>query len=350
MSKWLGDRISVEIYGTSHGEEIGVKCENFPKIKIDEEKLLAFMRRRQGGQGFGSTPRKEGDIPQFILGVENGEIVGKSVQAIIKNQNKKSSDYNELYGKPRPSHADYCDYVKSGNLDYRGGGRFSARLTAPICVAGFIAKEYLNSKGIYAHAYISSVGKIRGKSYKDGVSREEIEKVCGFPSLSNQDKMVKEIENAVKKGDSVGATCECVVYGVKGGLGDDYFDGLEGKIASLVYAIPAVKGVEFGLGFDLAKMKGSKANDAFYFVADEVITKTNNSGGINGGISNGMPITMRVAFRPTPSISIEQETVDLVNKTNVKIKIKGRHDGCVAVRALPVIESAVYLALLDLGV
>ncbi len=349
MSRWLGDNIYVEIYGTSHGEAVGVKCEKFPSVVIDEEKLLAFMRRRQGGQGIGTTSRKEDDVPEFISGYEDGQIKEGNFEAIIKNQNKKSSDYNELYGKPRPSHADYCDYVKSGNLDYRGGGRFSARLTAPICVAGFVAKEYLNKKGIYAHAYVSSVGKVNGKSYKDGVKRKQLENISGFPSLTKKNRMIKEIQKAVSKGDSVGATCECVVYGVKAGVGNDYFDGLEGKIASLLYSIPAVKGVEFGLGFDLAKMNGSKSNDAFYFDGNEVKTKTNNAGGINGGITNGMPITMRVAFRPTPSISMEQDTVDLVNKTNVKIQIKGRHDGCVAVRALPVIESVVYLALLDLG-
>lgn len=350
MSKWLGNKISVEIFGTSHGEEIGVKCENFPKIRIDKEKLLAFMKRRQGGQGLGSTPRKECDLPEFTLGVSDGVITDGNFTAVIKNENKKSSDYNELYGKPRPSHADYCDYVKNGTLDYRGGGRFSARLTAPICVAGFIAKEYLNSKGINAHAYISSVGKVNGKSYKRGVDRQGIENIVGFPSLSNKKKMEREIYKALKSGDSVGATCECVLYGLDAGVGDDYFDGLEGKIASLLYAIPAVKGVEFGLGFELSKGYGSKMNDAFYFDGEMVKTKTNNSGGINGGISNGMPVTFRVAFRPTPSISKEQESIDLIDKTNVKIKIKGRHDACVAVRALPIIESMVYLALLDLGV
>ncbi len=347
MSKWQGNKISVEIFGTSHGDEIGVICENFPLIKINKQELTSFMRRRQGGQGFGSTSRKEQDEPQFVLGVENNTIIDGNFKAIIKNNNKNSSDYNELLGKPRPSHADYCDYVKNGTLDYRGGGRFSGRLTAPICIAGFIAKEYLNSKGIYAYAYVSSVGKVKGKSYKDGVKREDVENLLGFPSITKKQQMARVIQKAVRRGDSVGAICECVVFGLGAGVGDDYFSGLEGKIASLIYSIPAVKGVEFGLGFELAKMNGSSANDYFYFDNGVVKTKTNNSGGINGGISNGMPLTMRVAFRPTPSISIEQETVDLINKENVKIRVKGRHDGCVAVRALPVIESAVYLALLD---
>ena len=348
MSLFKGEKISVEIYGKSHDEKIGVKCTNFPKIVIDQDGLSSFMKRRQGGQGFGSTPRKEEDKVIFVSGVENDKIIDGDFEGVIFNNNKKSADYNELYGKPRPSHADFVDYVKSGNLDYRGGGRFSARLTAPICVAGYVAKQFLNEKGIYAHAFISSVGRVKGKSYKDNITREELEKTNGFPALKNGDKMAKLIKKTQKRGDSVGARVECVVFGAKG-LGDDYFSGLEGKISQLIYSIPAVKGVEFGQGFELAKSFGSKVNDPFYFDGEEVKTKTNNSGGINGGIANGMPITIGVAFRPTPSISIEQDTVDLINKKNVKIKIKGRHDSCVAVRALPVIESAVYLALLDSG-
>ena len=349
MSRWIGNRLIVELYGESHSEAVGVKCDNFPTVKFDYEKLLAFMRRRQGGQGFNTTPRKEDDIPEFISGVLGDEIVSNSFEVVIKNNNKKSADYDELYGKPRPSHADYCDYAKTGNLDFSGGGRFSARLTAPLCVAGYMAKEYLNSKGVYAYSYISSVGRVKGKSYKKGVDRKMLENIKGFPSLSKKRTMINEIKKAVKKGDSVGAVCECVVYGVKAGVGENYFDGIEGKIASLIYSIPAVKGVEFGLGFELSSLNGSVANDPFIYENGEVKTKTNNAGGINGGIANGMPITMRVAFRPTPSIAKEQETVDLINKQNVKIQIKGRHDGCVAVRALPVIESMVYLALLDLG-
>lgn len=348
MSKWKGEKISFEIYGASHDDKIGVICKNFPSVKINDVKLSEFMARRKGGQGFGTTARAESDIPTFTSGVKDGEIKDGNFEAVIYNNDKKSKDYGELYGKPRPSHADYCDYLKSGNLDFRGGGRFSGRLTAPYCVAGYVAKEYLNSQGVYAHTYLSSVGKVKGKSYLDNVSREEIENISGFPSLTNQKKMIREIEKARKSNDSVGAVIECVVFGAKKGLGNDYFMGLEGKMASLLYAIPAVKGVEFGLGFNLAKTRGSRSNDCYYFDENgEVKTRTNNGGGIHGGITNGMPITLRVAMKPTPSISREQETIDLINKKNVKIKIIGRHDACVAVRALPVVESAIYLALLD---
>ena len=343
MSKWTGERLSVEIYGTSHGDKIGVAIKGFPAFCVDENKLAQFMKRRQGGQGMGSTTRKEDDKPEF-LPTEDG-----TIEAVIYNKAQRSGDYNDLYGKPRPSHADYCSFVKDGTLDYRGGGRFSARLTAPICVAGGIAKQILEEKGIRVYAYLSGVGSVAGKSYKDGVTEEEMKNVSGFPSLSKQDEMAEEIEKARMDNDSVGAVCECVVCGLPAGVGNDYFDGLEGELAQLLYAIPAVKGVEFGSGFDLAEMRGSKANDPLYYDGDEVKTKTNHAGGINGGISNGMPLTMRIAFRPTPSIGKEQQTVDLVNKENVSIKITGRHDACVAVRALPVVESMVCLALLDKG-
>ena len=344
MSKWKGERLSVEIYGTSHGDKIGVVGKGFPAFSVDEDKLAAFMKRRQGGQGMGSTTRKEEDKPEFLY-AENGEF-----EAVIYNKQQRSGDYNELYGKPRPSHADYCSYVKDGTLDYRGGGRFSARLTAPVCIAGGIAKQILEKKGIRVYAYLSAVGSVAGKSYQDGVTEDEIIAITGFPSLSKGKEMTEEIEKARLDRDSVGAVCECVVYGLPAGVGNDYFDALEGAIAQLLYAIPAVKGVEFGSGFALASMRGSCANDPFYFDGEVVKTTTNHAGGINGGISNGMPLTMRVAFRPTPSISKEQQTVDLINKKNVTIKIAGRHDSCVAVRALSVVESMVCLALLDKGV
>ncbi len=343
MSKWTGERLSVEIYGTSHGDRIGVIGKGFPAFSLDEEKLAQFMKRRQGGQGMGSTPRKEDDKPEFLT-CEEG-----AFEAVIYNKAQRSGDYNDLYGKPRPSHADYCSFVKDGTLDYRGGGRFSARLTAPVCVAGGIAKQILEEKGVRVYAYLSAVGNVVGKSYKDGASEDEIKLIAGFPSLSKGKEMADEIEKARMDQDSVGAMCECVVFGLPAGVGNDYFDGLEGEIAQLLYAIPAVKGVEFGSGFDLAAMRGSEANDPLFYDGAQVKTATNHAGGINGGISNGMPLTMRIAFRPTPSIGKEQQTVDLVNKNNVTIKITGRHDACVAVRALPVVESMVCLALLDKG-
>ncbi len=347
MSVYNGQTIRVEIYGQSHAKEIGVRCSGFPKMQIDRNALNAFLERRKPSSGKFSTARKEPDEIEFTGGVNEQGFIDGEFCARILNKDTHSSDYNDLYGKPRPSHADYCSYLKWGTLDYTGGGKFSARLTAPLCVAGGVAKQFLQEKGVRIYAYLSAVGQAEGKSYKQGVTESELQKVVGFPALTNADQMLLEIEKAKSNLDSVGGICECVVYGAPLGLGDSYFQGLEGELAKSIYAIPAVKGVEFGAGFDISSMLGSTANDQLYFDGESVKTFTNNSGGINGGISNGMPITLRVAFRPTPSIAKEQKTVDLVNKCDTVIKIKGRHDSCVAVRAVPVVESAVALALLD---
>ena len=346
MSYFNGKKIKLEIFGESHATEIGVKCKGFPKFKVDLTALNDFLARRKASSSAFSTPRIEADTPIFYGNVNRGKF-----KAIIKNQNVKSSDYNDLYGIPRPSHADYAWHLKDGALDFSGGGRFSGRLTAPFCIAGGIAKQYLESLGIKVNAYIKSVGKIQGKSYKTAnISSSEIEEntlLGKFPALDNQENMLSEIKKAKEDGDSVGGVVECIVFNLKSGVGDNLFSGLEGKISSLVYSIPAVKGVEFGKGFEISKELGSVVNDSLRIVGGKVVTTTNNSGGINGGISNGENITLSVAFRPTPSISKEQQSVDLVNKKEVNISIKGRHDACVAVRAVPVVESAVALAILD---
>lgn len=346
MSSWKGKKIEMEIFGESHSQEIGVKAKNLPKVILDEKKLEEFMKRRKASGGAYSTSRIESDKPIFIKGYDNGTI-GGDFEAIIKNTNVKSGDYGDLYARPRPSHADFSEYMKNGTLDFSGGGRFSGRLTAPITIVGGILKQYLESKGIRIYAYLSKVGKVNGKTYSDGITEEELKKERSFPSLTKSDEMIGEIEKIKADGDSVGAIADAVVIGLKAGYGNDYFDGLEGKISSLVYAIPAVKGVEFGKGFGFSGLTGSEANDAWRYDGGKVVSVTNNSGGINGGISNGMDITMRVAFRPTPSIFKEQDTVDLITKENIKIKIAGRHDACVAVRALPVIESMLAIALTD---
>lgn len=346
MFCWKGNKISVGIFGASHASEIGVEMTNFPKEEIDFEELTAFLARRKASSGVFSTKRKESDIPHFTQGVEDGKIVGDTIRAVIYNENVKSGDYSNLYAKPRPSHADYAAYKKDGRLDFSGGGEFSGRMTAPYAIAGGIAKQILQRRGIDVNAYVSSVGNVKGQSYKDG------DVICGvtsevFPSLSKQEEMIEEIARAKSNGDSVGGRVECVVRGLDAGYGGALFDGLESKIAYLVYAIPAVKGVEFGDGFDLSTMCGSIANDAWQFENSKVVSKTNRSGGINGGISNGMPILLSVAFRPTPSIAIEQDTVDLQRGENTKITIHGRHDACIVPRAVPVVESAVCLAILD---
>ncbi len=348
MAIFNGKNLKIEIYGESHQEKIGAKVNGAPKFSFDESKLKEFLERRKASSSVFSTSRKESDEPNFINVKDN--TIGGDFEVVIYNNNTKSQDYDNLYGKPRPSHADYVSYLKEGNLSYKGGGRFSGRLTAPLCAVGGIFKEYLEKKGIFICAYVSSVGEINAKSYKDEeISIETLLNARGkdFPSLTKQDEIIDYIKNIKQDGDSVGGTIECIVYNMKTGVGDNLFEGLEGKISSLLYAIPAVKGVEFGLGFDISKLKGSKANDQLSYVDGKVQILSNNAGGINGGISNGKEITLRVAIRPTPSISKPQKTVDLVNKQNCEIVIGGRHDACIVPRAVPCVESAVAIALAD---
>lgn len=342
MSKWKGNKLEIETYGTSHSDKIGVIINGLPHMKIDRVLLSDMLLRRQGGNTIGTTARKEKDIPEFIRGVINDEIVSSPVEVVIYNNNVKSSDYNDLYARPRPSHADYAWHLKDGTLDFSGGGRFSGRLTAIYTVAGALALSYLEQEGIRIKAYISSLGGVEGYTYKNKSNVN----ITDLPTSLNGGQQTK-LKEAMNDGDSIGARVECVVFGVKGGLGNDYFEGLESIISSLLYAIPGVKGVEFGLGFDIVNLRGSEANDPFYYSNGIVKTKTNHAGGINGGISNGMPLTLALAFRPTPSIFKAQQTVDLENKRDVEIQIKGRHDSCIALRALPVVEGAVALALLD---
>ena len=347
MSILKGKNLTVEITGESHSPEMKLKVKGFPSFTFDGNALSEFLSRRKASKNAFSTPRIESDAPRFT-GVENFKING-DFEVVIENSNVKSEDYGDLYGKPRPSHADYAWYLKDNALDFSGGGRFSARLTAPYCVLGGLCKQYLESKGIYIASYLQSVGGVEGKSYKDGeISYSDIQNLSkDFPSLDKKQEMLDEIEKARSSGDSVGGVIETVVYGMPAGVGDNLFEGLEGKISQLVFSVPAVKGVEFGSGFDMAKSYGSKVNDELYYENGNIKLKSNNNGGINGGISNGFNLTLRVAMKPTPSISREQNTVDLVNKENTVIKIKGRHDACVAVRGVPCIESAVAIAILD---
>lgn len=274
--------------------------------------------------------------------------MSENVKALIKNNDVKRSDYDNLYGKPRPSHSDYAAYLKDGRLDFSGGGEFSGRMTAPLCVAGGIAKQLLENRGVTVGAYLSRVGKVRGKSYKDGeISIADITAKRDFPSVTHAQEMIDEINGAKNSNDSVGGIVECVVKGMVKGKGGALFDGIESEISQLLFAIPGVKGVEFGKGFSFAEDYGSRVNDAIRIKNGRIYTETNNSGGINGGISNGEDINLAVAFRPTPSIAIKQRTVDLVSMQNVDVIVLGRHDACIAVRAVPVVEGAVCIALLD---
>ena len=350
-SIYRGNRLDVEVFGASHSEEIGVCVLGFGNEKVDLEKLQEFVDRRKAKNSAYSTKRLEADKIEVQKGIKNGILKGK-FRAVIKNTCQKSKDYDHLIKTPRPAHADYVAYMKYGDkFDYRGGGKFSGRLTAPMCIAGGICKQILETKGITINAYISQIGDIKGASYKD----TDIEKIDlnnldkEFPLLDSakKEEMLFSIDNARKDLDSLGGVIECVIKGVPVGTGEYMFDSIESKISHLMFGVPAVKGIEFGLGFDLAKMKGSNANDAFYYDNGIVKTKTNNNGGINGGIANGMPITFRVVIKPTPSIAKEQDTINLVTKENVKIKIEGRHDSCITPRAVPVIEAISAIAIFD---
>ena len=346
------DNLKIDILGASHADKITLIVDGLPKgKKIDLDELQKFVDRRKASKSAFSTKRLEGDIVHIASGLKDGVLTGDRFEAYVENTNVKSQDYANLQDTPRPSHADYVAYVKwNGKEDMRGGGKFSGRMTVAICILGGIAKQLLREYGIDIEAYVSSIGDIKASSYKDCIPNKEDFKSLddSFRVFGKWDEINALIEKTAQDKDSVGGVIECIAYNVKPGLSDTLFDSLEGKISSCVFAVPAVKGVEFGAGFDIAKMKGSNANDEFFYDEDKnVKTYTNNNGGINGGISNGMPITMAVAIKPTPSISKVQRTINLKTKQNTTIEIQGRHDACIVPRAVAPIESAMAIAILD---
>ncbi len=350
-SVFVGKRLRLEIFGASHAKEIGVIIDGLDGESVDVIKLQEFLERRRAKNTAYSTKRIEGDKIKIEQGLLEEGFCGR-FKAVIENNSQRSGDYLKTEKKPRPSHADFVAHEKYGdNFDYRGGGKFSGRMTAPMCIAGGICKQILETKGIKIQAYISQIGKVKGKSYKDLTAdlKELSVQDINFPLLdeSVRQKMDEEIDTASKNLDSVGGIIECVITGVGVGTGEYMFDSLESVISHLAFAVPAVKGIEFGSGFDLAGGYGSQFNDPLYYDGEEVKTKTNHNGGINGGMANGMPITFRVVIKPTPSIGKEQETVDLVNRKNTKIKIEGRHDACIVPRAVPVIEAISAIAIYD---
>lgn len=351
-SVYNGRKIKLEIFGASHAPEIGVKASGLDGQTYDKAKLQEFMDRRKPKNTAFSTKRLEGDKVIVLGQAEEGKICGE-FSAVIRNLEQRSKDYKNVVKTPRPAHADYVAWTKYGDtFDYRGGGKFSGRMTAPMCIAGGICKQILEKKGIEINAYLYSIGNTQGKGYKDvdcqSFDFNSIDKE--FPVLcpTDKDKMMAEIEDARSNCDSVGGVIECVIKGVPVGSGEYMFDSIESVISNLVFAVPAVKGIEFGSGFDISRMRGSEANDSFYYDdKGSVKTKTNHNGGINGGMANGMPITFRVAIKPTPSIGKEQDTINLESKTNVKLKIEGRHDSCIVPRAVPVIEAISAIAIFD---
>ena len=355
MSSTWKNNISFTVFGESHGPAIGVCMDNVPPGEsIDVDKIYKFMSRRAPKKDGTTTMRKESDIPQIISGYHNGKTTGTPLVAMIANSDQHSQDYNNLSKLARPGHADYTGALRyRGFNDIRGGGHFSGRLTAPLCFAGAVAQQILEKRGIYIGAHISEIHGITDKSFDPiNTSRQDIIELKDkdFPVIIDVqgNEMKKEILRAREEQDSVGGIIECIAINVPAGIGSPIFDGLENSIAQLISGIPAVKGLEFGAGFDVAKMTGSENNDEFYVnERGIVVTKTNSHGGILGGISSGMPITLRVAVKPTPSISRPQETVDYSAMKNETLVVKGRHDPCIVPRAVPCVEAAVSLAILS---
>jgi len=353
MSSEFGNKMRVSIFGESHGPAIGVTIDGLPcGAEIDLEELQTFLSRRAPGRSLLTTARKESDLPEFISGINDGHLNGFPLTAVIRNSDQHSSDYESLRDTPRPSHADLTARLKYGDdVDLRGGGHFSGRLTAPLCIAGGIALQLLETKGIHVGAHLFSVGTATDLPFPLHPSPDLFNDLAKkeFPAINEESAlaMKEEIQNAASEGDSVGGIVEACAVGFPGGYGDPMFDGLESRLSKVLFGIPGVKGVSFGSGFSAAYQTGSMHNDPFCIRDGRIETESNNSGGIQGGISNGMPVLVQVAFKPTASIALPQKSVSLSEMKETVMEIRGRHDPCIAVRGVPVVEAAVACVLLD---
>ena len=353
MSSVFGKNVTVSVFGQSHSAAIGVTIDGLPAgHRIDMDRLQAFMDRRAPGRNEYSTARKEADVPEILSGLKNGVTCGAPLTAIIRNKGHRSSDYDDIRDIPRPSHADYAARIKYGGYeDTSGGGHFSGRLTAPVCIAGGICMQILESEGITIGAHILQIGGVRDDSFDpcDVMTGLTAVRAGNFPVINEAKglEMIAAIADAKEAGDSVGGIIECAVNGLPAGIGDPMFDGLENRISAVVFGVPAVKGIEFGAGFAAASMRGSEHNDPFRVEDGKVITVKNDHGGILGGISSGMPIVFRAAIKPTPSIAITQNSISMSDMENTELTINGRHDPCIVPRAVPCIEAAAAIALLD---
>jgi len=354
MSSQFGKNIRISIFGQSHSAAIGVSIDGLPAgIGLDINELRDFLRRRAPGSSDISTTRAEDDEPEFLSGLVNGVTCGAPLAIIIRNKDNRSEDYREIRDIPRPSHADYTAHVKFGGYqDVNGGGHFSGRLTAPLCAAGGICLQILYGMGVNIGSHILQIGTTRDASFDPvGVSDKDFRAIRRntLPVLRREagESMREEILAAKGNGDSLGGVVECAAIGLPPGLGEPIFDGIENRIAGIVFGIPAVKGIEFGSGFAGSGRKGSENNDSYYIDGETVRTSTNNCGGILGGITNGMPIIFRVAIKPTPSIGMEQESVSLSRMENTVLQVHGRHDPCIVPRAVPCVEAAAAIALYD---
>lgn len=356
MSSIWGNKLKLSIFGESHGEAIGVVIDNLiPGIEMDMDYISKQMARRAPGKSQLATSRSESDCVKILSGVFNNITTGAPLCAIIYNEDKKSKDYSKLKDTMRPGHSDYPAFVKyKGFNDYRGGGHFSGRITAPLLFAGALAMNILEKyKGIYVASHIKSIYNIEDDKFLlDDCTDHGFNFLRGmeFPVLSEEkgEQMKAAILKAKENKDSVGGTVETIMTNIPTGYGEPFFDSVESRMSHMIFSIPAVKGIEFGAGFDITKMYGSSSNDRYFLRDEKISAKTNNNGGILGGITNGMPIVFRTAIKPTPSISMPQETVNVDSMEDTIFQVQGRHDPCIVPRALPVIEGAAALVILDL--
>ncbi|MGI6264572.1 MAG: chorismate synthase [Acutalibacteraceae bacterium] len=357
MGSMIGEKVKLSVFGESHGTAIGCVLDGLPAgCPVDIDAVAAQMARRAPGKDATATPRRESDAPRILSGLLDGRTTGAPLAMMIENENTRSADYADLARHPRPGHADYPGFVRyEGMNDIRGGGHFSGRLTAPLVFAGAICRQILAEKGIAVGGHIASIGGVHDAPLDPvGVTAGQLNALAGVPfSLVDpaiEDAMRQAVEAARAAGDSVGGVVEVAAVGLPAGWGDPMFGGVENRLAALLFGVPAVKGVEFGDGFDLAARRGSEANDPWRMDNGRVTAASNHNGGILGGITTGMPLIVRAAIKPTPSIAVEQDTVDLQTGENARLCVKGRHDPCIVPRALPVIEAAVAVGLLDLAV
>ena len=352
MSSTYGENLKLSIFGQSHGPAIGMVLDGIPAgLSVDVAKLQQFLNRRAPGGHDWATPRKEEDKPEFLAGIFEGYTCGSPISAIIHNKNTRSGDYSDLKDRPRPGHADYTAQIKYGGFqDYAGGGHFSGRLTAPLCIAGGLCLQWLEERGIQIAARIVRIGN-ETDEFQPNPLAPEIHQICqDFPVFSPEAgaRMRQTIADAKAENDSVGGIIECYILGLPAGLGEPMFGGVESRIAQIVYGIPAVKAVEFGAGYSVGYLRGSQCNDTYTMENGEVRTLTNNCGGILGGITNAMPVIFRTAIKPTPSISRPQQTVSLSKGETQELTIHGRHDPCIVPRAVPVVEAAAAIAIFDM--
>lgn len=357
MTGIWGKQLEISLFGESHGIAIGATINGLPSgLEIDMDKVLKDMARRAPGHNELATPRKEKDAPEILSGMLEGKTTGAPLTAIIWNTNTRSKDYSQMKKLMRPGQADYPGRMRyDGYNDYRGSGHFSGRITAPLVFAGAIAKQWLEQRDVTVGAHIQSIGDIKDEAFEDqqNVTKEKINelqsKYLPLFNAEKEKKMSDLILDAKEEGDSVGGVVETFVLGLKAGYGNPFFDSVESTLAHLVFSVPAIKGIEFGAGFGITEMLGSEANDEYYYDEDgQVKTRTNNNGGIIGGITYGMPIVYRAAVKPPASIKKKQQTINVAAGENAELQVEGRHDPCIVPRVLPVLEAVTAIGLMDL--